>query len=141
MHQPNQRSQKAHPPYSLHFNLKTSNVYFSTPIYMNWIKEHKKGLIIGFLIGAFVTPLIAILGLAWLPAEILRPILIGPMDLISGLIPDTQTAPNTYYVPWYKWVVTLGFNGLCYAIVGGLIQMAIKSKKDTPQKTEASAQS
>ena len=99
-----------------------------------WLIDNKLGLIIGFIFGAFIAPLLAILGLASSFFEALRPLLIGPMDIIGKLIPDVQTAPNTFYVPAYKWILTLGFNGICYAILGGLIQNTARLIK-TKQKT------
>jgi len=53
-------------------------------------------------------------------------LLIGPFDFVASFIPDIQTAPNTFYVPVYKWILTLGFNGIFYAIVGGTIQNIIR---------------
>ena len=60
----------------------------------------------------------------------LRPLLIGPMDFVGNLIPNIQTAPNTYYAPAYKWILTLGANGIFYAIVSGIIQSIIQSLKE-----------
>ncbi len=94
-----------------------------------WLIDNKKGLIIGFIFGALIAPFLAVFGLVISFFEALRPLLIGPMDLIGNLIPNVQTAPNTYYVPAYKWILTLGFNGICYSIVGGIIQGIIRSKK------------
>ena len=94
-----------------------------------WFIDNKKGLIIGFIFGSFIAPFLAIFGLVSSFFEALRPLLIGPMDIIGNLIPNVQTAPNTFYVPAYKWILTLGFNGICYAILGGLIQNIIKSIK------------
>jgi len=88
----------------------------------HWLSKNKKGLIIGFLIGAFVTPFLATLGLISIFFETIRPILIGPFDLVASQIPDVQIAPNTYAVPAHKWILGLGFNGICYALVGGIIQ-------------------
>ena len=94
-----------------------------------WLLTKNKGLIIGFIFGAFFAPLLASLGLISSFFEILRPLLIGPMDLIGKLIPDIQTVPNTYYVPAYKWFIVLGFNGICYALFGAVIQTIISRKK------------
>jgi hypothetical protein len=90
------------------------------------IIDHRKGLIIGFIFGAFIAPFLAIFGLISSFFEVLRPLLIGPMDIVGKFIPDIQTAPDTYYVPVYKWVLTLGFNGVCYAIFGGIIQSILR---------------
>lgn len=87
-----------------------------------WIIDNKLGLIAGFIFGALIAPFLAIFGLVIHFFEVLRPLLIGPMDIIGNLIPNVQTAPNTFYAPTYKWILTLGFNGICYAIVGGIIQ-------------------
>jgi len=95
----------------------------------HWLPDNKKGLIIGFILGAFVAPFLAILGLQSLFFEWLRPLLVGPMDMIGRLIPNIQTEQNAYYVPSYKWIITLGFNGICYAILGGIIQNIIRSMK------------
>ena len=99
-----------------------------------WIIDNKLGLIVGFIFGAVIAPFLAVFGLVISLFEVLRPLLIGPMDLIGNLIPNVQTAPNTFYVPAYKWILTLGFNGICYAILGGLIQNIIRLIK-TKQKT------
>ncbi len=88
----------------------------------------KKGLIIGFLLGAFVFPALSTLGLVSSFFESLRPLLIGPFDLIAGFIPDVQISADTFYVPIYKWILCLGFNGLCYAFLGALIQFFLKKK-------------
>ena len=100
-----------------------------------WLIDNKKGLILGFIFGAFIAPFLAVFGLVSSFLEVLRPLLIGPMDFIGNLIPNVQTAPNTYYAPAYKWILTLGFNGICYAILGGIIQSImrlIKTQKKTP---------
>ena len=99
-----------------------------------WIIGNKLGLIVGFIFGAFIAPFLAVFGLVISLFEVLRPLLIGPMDIIGNLIPNVQTAPNTFYVPAYKWILTLGFNGICYAILGGLIQNITRLIK-TKQKT------
>ncbi len=88
----------------------------------------KKGLIIGFVLGVFVFPALSTLGLVSSFFESLRPLLIGPFDLIAGFIPDVQISADTFYVPIYKWVLCLGFNGLCYAFLGALIQFFLKKK-------------
>ncbi|PJB19008.1 hypothetical protein CO115_03445, partial [Candidatus Falkowbacteria bacterium CG_4_9_14_3_um_filter_36_9] len=87
--------------------------------------KNKKGLILGFVFGAFIAPFLAVFGLVISFFELLRPLLIGPMDFVGNLIPNIQTAPNTYYAPIYKWILTLGTNGVCYALVGGIIQSFI----------------
>ena len=87
-----------------------------------WLIDNKKGLIIGFIFGAFIAPFLAVFGLVISFFEVLRPLLIGPMDILGNLIPNIQTAPNTFYAPAYKWILTLGFNGIFYALVGGIIQ-------------------
>ena len=97
-----------------------------------WLIDYKIGLITGFVFGAFIAPFLAIFGLLSSFFEILRPLLIGPMDFIGNLIPNVQIVPNTYYVPAYKWILTLGFNGICYAVLGGIVQniaRLIKTKK------------
>jgi hypothetical protein len=91
-----------------------------------WFVNNKKVLILGFLFGVFVAPFLAVLGIGIRLFEILRPVLIGPMDLIGHLIPDVQIGPNSYYVPAYKWVVTLGFNGICYMVAIFLVYSAVK---------------
>ena len=91
-----------------------------------WLIDNKTGLIIGFIFGAFIAPFLAVFGLVSSFFEVLRPLLIGPMDFIGNLIPNTQTAPNTYYAPAYKWILTLGFNGIFYAILGGIIQSIMR---------------
>ena len=96
----------------------------------SFFKENRKGLIIGFIFGALIAQILATLGLILPLFEIIRPLLIGPMDLIGNLIPNIQTAPDTFYAPWYKWVLELGFNGICYALIGGLIQRLINSRKN-----------
>ena len=95
---------------------------------MNFFLKCKKGLIIGFVLGAFVFPALSTLGLISSFFESLRFLLIGPFDLVANFIPDVQTAPDTFYVPVYKWVLCLGFNGLCYAFVGALVQCLLKKK-------------
>lgn len=91
--------------------------------------NNKIGLILGFIFGAFITPPLACLGLVSALLEALRPLLIGPMDFIGKFIPNVQTGPNTYYAPIYKWILTLGFNGICYTILGGIIHSIIMQKK------------
>ena len=91
-----------------------------------WLIDNKRGLIIGFIFGALIAPFLASFGLVISFFEVLRPLLIGPMDVIGKLIPNVQTAPNTFYVPAYKWILTLGFNGICYAIFGGIIQSIVR---------------
>ncbi|HLG24458.1 MAG TPA: hypothetical protein VI564_06030 [Candidatus Nanoarchaeia archaeon] len=94
-----------------------------------FFRQNRKGLLIGFIFGAIVAPFLATFGLILPFFEVIRPILIGPMDFMGHLIPNIQTAPDTFYAPWYKWVLTLGFNGICYALLGGLIQ-AFTRKSD-----------
>lgn len=95
----------------------------------HWFSANKLGLILGFIFGALIAPSLAVLGLVSHFFEALRPLLIGPFDLIQPLIPNIQIGPNTYYSPWYKWVIDLGFNGVIYALVGGIIQSIIRSIK------------
>lgn len=97
---------------------------------MNWLKNHKKGLILGFIFGAIIAPFLATLGLAIIFFEYLRPILIGPMDFVGGLIPNVQTGPNAYYAPAYKWILTFGANGIFYALIGGIIQYLFQSRRN-----------
>ena len=75
-----------------------------------------------------MAPFLAVLGLGIPLFEILRPFLIAPMDLIGSLIPNVQTGPSSYYVPIHKWILTLMFNGMCYAFVGAIIQSLVKKK-------------
>lgn len=58
------------------------------------------------------------------------------MDFIGSTIPDIQSWPNTYYSPIYKWILTLGMNGVFYAVIGGIIQSIISSpeKNKLPEK-------
>jgi hypothetical protein len=97
---------------------------------MKWIINNKTGLILGFIFGAVITPSLAVFGLISSFIEILRPLLIGPMDFVGNFIPNIQTAPNTFYIPVYKWILTLGANGICYALIGGIIQSIIQSLKE-----------
>ena len=90
--------------------------------------KYKKGLIIGFVLGAFVFPALSTLGLVSSFFESLRFLLIGPFDLVAGFIPDVQISADTFYIPVYKWILTLGFNGVCYAFLGALIQFLLKKK-------------
>lgn len=94
-----------------------------------WLIRNKKGLIIGFVFGAFIAPFLAVFGLVSSFFEALRLLFIGPMDLIGNLIPNAQTGPNSYYVSVYKWILTLGFNGVCYAFIGGIIQSVVQLMK------------
>jgi len=91
-----------------------------------WLIDNKIGLIIGFIFGAFIAPFLAVFGLVSPFFEALRPLLIGPFDFVASFIPDIQTAPNTYYTPAYKWILVLGFNGICYTIFGGFIQNIVR---------------
>lgn len=94
-----------------------------------WFIDNKIGLIIGFIFGAFIAPFLAVFGLISSFFEALRPLFIGPMDLIGNLIPNVQTGPNSYYVPVYKWILTLGFNGIVYAFIGGIVQSVVRLGK------------
>ena len=96
--------------------------------------DNKAGLILGFIFGAFIAPFLAILGLGIALFEVLRPLLIGPMDFIGNFIPNVQTGPHTYYVPIHKWILTLGGNGVCYAILGGIIQSLFRDVNRLSQK-------
>ena len=93
-----------------------------------WLLKYQKSFIIGFVLGAFVFPALSTLGLVSSFFEMFRPLLIGPFDLIAGFIPDVQVSADTFYVPVYKWILCLGFNGVCYAFVGALIQFLFKKK-------------
>ena len=93
-----------------------------------WLLKYQKSFIIGFVLGAFVFPALSTLGLVSSFFESLRFLLIGPFDFVAGFIPNIQISADTFYVPVYKWILTLGFNGLCYAFVGGLIQFLRKKK-------------
>lgn len=96
-----------------------------------WFINNKKGLIIGFIFG-LIAPFLAALGLTVSFFEIIRPLLIGPMDFINNLIPSVQISSNIYYVPTYKWILTFGFNSICYSLIGGVIQTIIRLRK-TPK--------
>ena len=93
---------------------------------LTWFMANRRGLILGGVVGAIVAPCLAVLGLAIAFFEVVRPFLIGPMDLLGSLIPNVQTAPNRYDIPVYKWMLTLGFNGICYALLGGMIQSVLR---------------
>ncbi len=93
---------------------------------LTWFIANRRGLILGSVVGVIVAPFLAMLGLAIAFFEAVRPLLIGPMDLMGSIIPNVQTSPNSYYVPAYKWILTLGFNGICYAIWGGIIQSVVR---------------
>ena len=45
------------------------------------------------------------------------------LSAISG-----GSIPSSYYVPIHKWILTLMFNGMCYAFFGAIIQSLIKKK-------------
>ncbi len=99
-----------------------------------WLWNNKIGLIIGFIFGAFIAPFLAVLGLQSVIFMNLRPLLIGPIDLIRIFIPLVQTGPHSYYVPTYAWVLTLGFNGICYAVLAGIVQSIITKNKVRKQE-------
>jgi uncharacterized membrane protein len=90
-----------------------------------FVEKYRKGVIIGFLFGAVVAPALATLGLVSTFFEATRPVLIGPFDLLGSIIPNVQVSEDTYYVPFYKWVITLLFNGIVYSIIGGFIHKII----------------
>ena len=90
-----------------------------------WLLNNKIGLIIGFIFGAFIAPFLAVLGLGSSLFAALRPLLIGPMDFIGNFISNVQTGPHSYYAPIYKWILTLGFNGICYAVLAGIVHWKI----------------
>ena len=90
------------------------------------VEKYKKGVIIGFLFGAVVAPLLATLGLISGFFEAIRYLLIGPFDLLGSIIPNVSIGETTY-IPFYKWILTLIFNGLVYAVIGGLIHALLKS--------------
>jgi hypothetical protein len=89
----------------------------------------KKVLIFGFFFGVVIAPLLAALGMMSAYLEFLKPLFTGPMLLMGSFIPDIQTEPNTFEVPIYKWILSLGFNGICFALVGVLILSAIRKIK------------
>ena len=93
-----------------------------------WFFSNKKGLIIGFIFGSVIAPFLASLGLGIALFEVLRLFLIAPMDLIGNLIPNVQVASNTFYVPAYKWILALGFNGICYAVLGGIVEGFVRRR-------------
>ena len=104
-----------------------------------WFIANGRGLILGLVVGVIVAPFLAMLGLAIAFFETVRPVLIGPMDLLGSIIPNVQTSPNSTYVPPYKWILTLGFNGFCYALLGGIVQSVVRSRRslkipDNPNK-------
>ena len=98
---------------------------------LTWLIANRRGLILGAVVGLIVAPLLAMLGLAIAFFEVVRPLLIGPMDLLGSIIPSVQTSPNSYYVPMYKWILTLRFNGFCYAMLGGIIQSVVRCRAST----------
>ncbi len=96
---------------------------------MKWFIDNKKGLIIGFIFGAFIAPFLAVFGLMISFFEMIRPLLIGPLDFVASFIPDIQIGPHAYTTPIYKWILVLGANGICYAIFGGIVQYIIRLQK------------
>lgn len=95
-----------------------------------WLLNNKIGLIIGFIFGTFIAPFLACHSLVSAPFGTLqRSLLIGPLDFIANFIPNVQT----YDVPFYKWILTFGFNGMCYAILGGIIHSKIAKNKGRKQ--------
>ena len=88
----------------------------------NWFVTNNKGLILGFIFGALVAPFIASFGLVIYFIEILGPVLLGPMRLLVKLIPSIWQYPYSVY----EWILALGFNGICYALLGGIIQSIIR---------------
>lgn len=99
-----------------------------------FLVNNKAGLILGFIFGALIAPFLVCLGLIIELPEILRPLLIGPMDFISNFIPNVQTGLDTYYVPMHSWILEVGGNGICYAILGGIIQSFFRGVKRLLQK-------
>jgi hypothetical protein len=97
-------------------------------------QSNKKCLILGFLFGVLVAPILAALGMMSPYLEFFKPLFIGPMLLIGSFIPDISTGPNTFEVPMYKWFVSLCFNGIFYAVVGVLIVSVIRKMR---QKTKS----
>lgn len=91
-----------------------------------WLLANKTGLILGFIFGAFVAPFLSTLGLVVAFFESLKPLLIGPMRFVGSLIPDDQMGPYAIQVPIYKWILTLGFNGICYAILSVIIFSVVR---------------
>lgn len=89
--------------------------------------SYRSAVISGFVFGAFVAPLLAILSMISPYLEFLKPLLTGPMLLMGSLIPNTQTGPHSFEVPVYKWIITLGFNGICYSILGVVILTAMRA--------------
>ncbi len=72
--------------------------------------------IYGFLFGAFIAPFLSTLSLLFSFFEKIRFILIGPIDITNSIIPNIQTN-NTYYIPIYKWIISLGLNGLYWSLI------------------------
>lgn len=95
--------------------------------YMTVIRKSviNRGLLFGFLFGAIVAPVLASLGILLPFFEMVRPWLVGPMDVLGRLIPDIQISSNAFLIPWYKWVASLVFNGLCYALLGMIVQNVV----------------
>ena len=93
---------------------------------VQWLLTNKTGLILGFIFGAFVAPFLSTLGLVIAFFESLKPLLIGPMRFVGSLIPDVQIGPDAFQVPIYKWILALGFNGICYAILSVIIFSVVR---------------
>ena len=100
---------------------------------LTWLIANRRGLILGSVVGLIVAPFLAMLGLAIEFFGTVRPLLIGPMDLLGSIIPSVRTSPNSTYVPVYKWILTLGFNGFCYALLGGIVQSVVRSRGPTSE--------
>jgi len=96
---------------------------------MRSLIDYKRGIILGFIFGSIIAPAIAVFGLISPFIENMRPVLVGPMDFIASFIPNTQIGPDTYYAPMYKWILVHGFNGIIYAIAGGLLQNILRRRK------------
>lgn len=100
---------------------------------VQWLAANKTALVVGFIFGAFVAPLLSSLGLGSSFFESLKPLLIGPMRFVGSFIPDVQVGPNAYSVPIHKWILTLGFNGICYAITCAVIFSVVRGMKSKRQ--------
>lgn len=66
---------------------------------LTWFAANRRGLILGLVFGLIVAPFLAMLGMVIAFFEVVRSLLVGPMDLIGSIIPNLQTSPNSYYVP------------------------------------------
>ncbi len=101
---------------------------------LTWFTANRHGLILGLVVGVIAPPFLAMFGLVIASPEVVRPLLIGPFDLMGSFIPSVLTSPNSGYIPWYKWILTLGFNGICYSMLGGIVQSVIRFWASTRER-------